>query len=68
MIIITDAYYTVPDQKCLLFQIKGKLYKYTCLSNGLASAPRISTKMLKPVLLAVRKKGSKLWYTPVTLF
>ena len=47
---LADACYTVPvlsmDQKHLLFQIEGNLYKYTCLPNGLSSAARIFTKYL----------------------
>ena len=45
---LADAYYTVTvfcmDQKYLLVQLEGKLSKYTCLPNGLSSAPRIFTK------------------------
>lgn len=33
------------------------MYQYTCLPNGLASAPRIFTKLLKPVFNILRKKG-----------
>ena len=33
----------------LMFQWKGKYYHLTCLPNGLSSAPRIFTKILKPV-------------------
>ena len=38
-------------QKFLKFKFKGTLYQYTCLPtcNGLSSAPRIFTKLLKPV-------------------
>ena len=48
-----DAYYSIPiaeeDRKLLMFQWKGKYYQFTCLPNGLSSAPRIFTKVLKPV-------------------
>ena len=61
---LADAYYTVPvlciDQKYLLFQFKGNLYKYTCLTIGLSSAPRIFTKILKPVFSALRKEGHQI--------
>ena len=33
------------------------MYQYTCLPTGLASAPRIFTKLLKPVFNALRQKG-----------
>ena len=50
---LKDAYYSVPvakeDQKYLKFIFNGTLYKYTCLPNGLSSAPHIFTKLLKPV-------------------
>ena len=58
---IRDAYYTVPiameHQTYLKFAWRDKLYQYTCLPNGLASAPRIFTKLLKPVFTILRKKG-----------
>ena len=54
-----DAYYIVPvvlcmDQKYLLFQFEGNLYKYTCLPNGLSS---VFIKILKPVFSASWKEG-----------
>ena len=58
---IKDAYYTVPiateHQKFLKFRWRDRLYQYTCLPNGLASAPRIFTKLLKPVFNIMRQKG-----------
>ena len=55
---LKDAYYTVPihasHQKYLKFWFDGALYKYTCLPNGLASAPRIFTKLLKPGYATLR--------------
>ncbi|CAB4034218.1 Hypothetical predicted protein [Paramuricea clavata] len=56
-----DAYYTVPvcpnHRKYLKFSWRGQLYHYTCLPNGLASAPRICTKILKPVYASLWNKG-----------
>ena len=56
-----DSYYTVPvaleHQKYLKFTWRDKLYQYTCLPNGLASAPKLFTKLLKPVFKVCRKKG-----------
>ena len=44
---LTEAYYSIPiaeeDRKLLRFQWKGKYYQFTCLPNGLSSAPRIFT-------------------------
>ena len=58
---IKDAYNTVSiateHQKVLKFRRRNKLYQYTCLPNGLASAPRIFTKLLKPVFNILRQKG-----------
>ena len=50
---LKDAYYSITiaeeDRKLLMFQWKGKYYQFTCLPNGLSSAPRIFTKILKLV-------------------
>ena len=58
---LKDVYYTVPihpsDQKYLKFCFDGVFYKYTCLPNGLASAPRIFTKLLRPVYATLRNMG-----------
>ena len=58
---IKDAYYTVPiaieHQKYLKFAWRDKLYQYTCLPNGLSSAPRIFTKIMKPVFQTLRQQG-----------
>ncbi|CAB4013926.1 Hypothetical predicted protein, partial [Paramuricea clavata] len=58
---LQDAYYTVPvcpnHRKYLKFSWRGQLYQYSCLPNGLASAPRIFTKILKPVYASLRNKG-----------
>jgi len=49
---LKDAYYSVPihqdHEKYLKFEWKGQLYQFTCLPNGLACAPRLFTKLLKP--------------------
>ena len=60
----SDAYYSVPvamtDQKYLLFKFEAQLYKFVCLPNGLSSAPRIFTKLLKPVFSALHKQGQQI--------
>ena len=48
------------DQKYLLFQFEENLYRYTCFPNGLSSALRIFTKILKPVFSALRKEGNQI--------
>ncbi|KAJ8041093.1 hypothetical protein HOLleu_11813 [Holothuria leucospilota] len=58
---LKDAYYSVPidcdHRKYLRFGWNHNVYEYTCLPNGLASAPRVFTKLLKPVFSNLRKRG-----------
>lgn len=58
---LKDAYYSVPiaeeHRKYLRFYWQGNLYQYTCMPNGLSSAPRLFTKLLKPVYSTLRKSG-----------
>ena len=55
------AYYLVPicseDKKLLRFIWNDKLLQYTVLPNGLSSAPRLFTKIMKPVLASLRQEG-----------
>ena len=48
------------DQKFLLFQFERDLYKYTCLPNGLSSAPKKFTKILEPVFSALGKESHQI--------
>jgi hypothetical protein len=56
-----DAYYSVPVskhyQKCLRFVWNYRVFQFTCLPNGLSSAPRIFTKITKPLFSQLRKLG-----------
>ena len=58
---LKDAYYSVPihqsHQKFLKFSWRGKLFQFTCLPNGLSSAPRCFIKILKPVYATLRRAG-----------
>ena len=58
---LKDAYYSVPIAprywKFLKFAFKGQYYCFTCMPNGLSPAPRIFTKLLKPVFSSLRKLG-----------
>ena len=58
---IKDVYFHVKiDQKFskyLKFYWKGTLYCFTCLCFGLSSAPRIFTKLCKPIVAILRGKG-----------
>ena len=55
------AYYSVPvaeqDRKYLKFQWEDTYFQFTCLPNGLACAPRLFTKLLKPVYTHIRSLG-----------
>ena len=56
-----DAYCTVPistdHKKNVKFIFDGSLYQYTCLPNGLSCAPRVFTKLLKPVYTTLHNLG-----------
>lgn len=58
---LKDAYYSVPvystNREFLKFIWKNQCYQYTCFPNGLSSAPRVFTKLLKPVFSTLRKKS-----------
>lgn len=58
---LTDAYYSVPialeDRKFLKFYWKNELFQFTCLPMGLACAPRVFTKLLKPLFSHLRSSG-----------
>lgn len=58
---IKDAYYSVKliesDKKYLRFKWRDNLYQFTCMAMGLSPAPRIFTKLLKPMLSNLRKLG-----------
>ena len=56
-----DAYYSVPVspefQKYLKFRWRGTLYQFTCLAQRLSPAPRVFTKLTKPLYSHMRKMG-----------
>lgn len=56
-----DAYFSVfvkpEDRKWLKFRWENQVFQFTCLPQGLSSAPRIFTKLLKPVFSHLRKLG-----------
>ena len=58
---LKDAYYSVSidtnHRKYLRFIWKNQLFQFTCLPNGLSSAPRIFTKLMKPAYSTLRCKG-----------
>jgi len=61
---LKDAYLQVPihqEHQCLLqFQWEHKIYQFVCLPFGLTSAPRVFTKIMKPVVGTLRQMGIRL--------
>ena len=61
---LKDAYLSIPIhpsfRKFLKFNRQGKLYEYTALPFGLSAAPRVFTKLLKPILATLRERGIRL--------
>ena len=58
---LKDAYFSVyvrpGDRHWFQFIWRHLKYRFTCLPQGLTSAPRIFTRLLKPVLSHLRKLG-----------
>lgn len=58
---LKDTYYSVAvhpsDRKYLQFFWKEELFQFTSLPMGLSSAPRIFTKIMKPMFSHLRKLG-----------
>ena len=61
MVDLKDAYLSVPiarqHRKFLRFVWEGATFEFTCLPFGLCSAPRIFTKVLRPVMAYLRFQG-----------
>ena len=62
---LQDAYLTIPihpgDRKFLQFILwEGSLFQFSCLCFVLSSAPWSFTKILKPVVAALRKRGIRI--------
>ena len=61
---LKDAYHSVAvrseDRKFLKMEWKGKLYQFRALPFGVACAPLVFTRMLKPILANLRSRGQKL--------
>lgn len=58
---LTDAYFSISiyesDRKYLKFIWNEKLYEFQCLPFGIASAPRVFTKILKVIFSHIRSMG-----------
>ena len=61
---LKDAYFTVPihvdHSKFLRFYWDGLLYEFIVLPFGLVSAPRVFTKLMKPIIAYLRGKSMRL--------
>ena len=61
---LKDAYFAIPmceiDQSYLCFSWENQFYRFICLPFGLSSAPRLFTKVMKPVIATARSKGIRL--------
>jgi hypothetical protein len=61
---LKDAYLAIPIHeshfKYLRFEWNSNLYVFTCLPFGLSSAPRVFTKVMKPIVAELRSKGIKI--------
>ena len=61
---LMDAYFVVPiwenHKKYLRFLWKDSLLEFACLPFGLAVAPRVFTKIMKPVVALLRRTGIRL--------
>ena len=58
---LKDAYYAVPihqeSRKYLRFQFEGTTFEFSCLPFGLSLAPRVFTRILRPVVAKLRSEG-----------
>ena len=58
---LQDAYMSVPvapkSRSLLVFIFDGKIYRFKVMPFGLNSAPRIFTKLFKPILRLLRSQG-----------
>lgn len=58
---LRDAYYSVPlhnsTKPFICFIWKGEIFQFNCVPFGLSPAPRIFTKILKPIFSEFRKQG-----------
>ena len=61
---LKDAYFSipifVPHRKYLRFLWRNTRYEFTCLPFGYSVAPRVFTKVLKPVIAHLRLNGLKI--------
>lgn len=58
---LKDAYHSCSvrdkDKKYFRFQFNNSIFEYQCLPQGFTDAPRIFTKLTKPLMAALRSQG-----------
>ena len=61
---LKDAYFSIPmfkpHRKFLRFKWSNQTYEFTCLPFGYSLAPRVFTKVLKPVISYLRANGYRI--------
>ncbi|CAH1255216.1 TPR [Branchiostoma lanceolatum] len=61
---LKDAYFTIPvdvnSRRFLTFQWQGRFYQFQCVPFGVATAPRVFTKVLKVPIALLRRQGYRL--------
>ena len=61
---LKDAYFTIPihpnDQLYLRFMMGKEHYQFMCLPFGLACAPWVFTKVMKPIAIFLRSMGVRM--------
>ena len=69
---LKDAYFVVPiwenHKKYLRFLWKDSLLEFACLPFGLAVAPRVFTKIMKPVVALLRRTDEGLEYRTINTY
>ncbi|XP_043470998.1 uncharacterized protein LOC122504134 [Leptopilina heterotoma] len=58
---LKEAYYLVPVaescRKFLRFKFENLVFEFTCLPFGLSTAPYVFTKIMRPIVTLLRKRG-----------
>jgi len=61
---LKDAYFSIPihqeHRQWLRFQWKEQIYEFQCLPFGLSSAPRVFTKVTRPIVAWLRQLGVRM--------
>lgn len=59
---LVDAYHAIPvhpdHQKYLRFEFNNKIFQFTCIPFGISCAPRLFTKIFRPIMGLLRNQGN----------